>query len=121
MKARYLVEPLEGRHERQQFDCGVGVLNDFLKTKAGQYARRDVCRTFVAVREDASDLVAGFHSLASGCLCISEIPEAQRKRLPRHPVPVVHLPRRGRNHPAPGNRNLSPEKTGVSPDHSCRQ
>jgi GNAT superfamily N-acetyltransferase len=35
----------------------------------------------------------GFYSLAAGVVTFAELPEAARRRLPRYPVPVVHLGR----------------------------
>lgn len=89
----YRIEPLAGRHDRSGFDCGVEALNDFLKSKASQYERRDLSRTFVAARVSTPEGVVGYYSLASGGVSVDVLPETQRMKLPRHPVPVAHLGR----------------------------
>ncbi len=40
---------LNRSHDRDGFDCGVRLLNEWLKHLAGQYERRDLARTYVAV------------------------------------------------------------------------
>lgn len=88
----FAVEALDERHERGRFDCGEPALNTFLQRYARQNQARGVSRTFVATPEGES-VVVGFYSIAAGAVAFSEIPEHLRRRLPRYPIPVVHLGR----------------------------
>jgi GNAT superfamily N-acetyltransferase len=92
MATPWRIERLSDAHDRSGFSCGQPLLDDFLKKLAGQYDRRDFARTFVAVQPpDAT--VQGYYTLSGGSLDLSVLPEAVRKKLPRHPVPVAHLGR----------------------------
>ena len=86
------IEPLSKQHHRADFDCGEESLNVFLQTHAGQNARRDISRTYVALPQDASS-VAGYYALASGSVAFDALPDEAAKRLPRYPVPAAHLGR----------------------------
>ena len=84
----YIVEALNKEHDRSSFDCGEPALNDFLKNYARQNSIRGLGKTFVAVLEN--DLkVCGYYTIASGSVDFDNIPE----KLPRYPVPIVHLGR----------------------------
>ena len=49
-------------------------------------------RTYVAV-ESGQIRVAGYYTLAAGSFDVSCLPAAVRKKLPKHPIPTVHLGR----------------------------
>jgi GNAT superfamily N-acetyltransferase len=83
------VEPLSRRHDRTAFDCGNQDLNVFLKQFAGQNEDRGLSRTFV-MTEAGEVRVIAYHCISSGAVSFEEMPE---KRLPRYPIPVVHLGR----------------------------
>lgn len=90
--ADWIIEPLEGRHRRDAFSCGKASLDDFLRSLVGQYEKRRLGRTYVAVRR-GDDVVAGYYTLASGAVSFAKLPPASARKLPRHPVPVVLLAR----------------------------
>ncbi|WP_020397158.1 GNAT family N-acetyltransferase [Thiolinea disciformis] len=76
---------------REGFDCGEPLLNHYLQQLAGQHTRKNVSRTFVAVKEER---IAGFYSLSMAEAQLEELPNATRKKLPPHyPVPVARLSR----------------------------
>ena len=86
------IEPLERSHEGAEFSCGRAPLDDFLRTLVHQYAKRDLGRTYVAVRPGAKR-VLGYYTLASGSVSFASLPAELARKLPRHPVPVVLLAR----------------------------
>jgi GNAT superfamily N-acetyltransferase len=90
--ADWVIEPLSHHHDRAAFSCGNASLDSFLKDLAGQYEKRRLGKTFVAVRE-GQGLVCGYYTSAAGSLDLSVLPEKQRKKLPKHPLPTVHLGR----------------------------
>ncbi len=90
--AEWRIEALSSQHDRSGFSCGQPSLDQFLGQLAGQQAKRDFSRTYVAVLPPACR-VLGYYALSAGSFDLSVLPEAERKKLPRHPVPVAHLGR----------------------------
>jgi predicted GNAT family N-acyltransferase len=86
------IERLAERHERGAFTCGRTPLDTFIHTKAGQYARRDIGQTYVAVRS-GERVVIGYYTLAASSIEFTHLPAALSKKLPRHPVPLILLGR----------------------------
>ncbi len=90
--SEWTIEHLRREHQREQFRCGEPSLDEFLQKYARQNDEKGLGRTFVATRP--GDLVVlGYTTLRSGAVSASALPEADRKRLPSYPVPVVHLGR----------------------------
>jgi predicted N-acetyltransferase YhbS len=90
--AEWTIERLSRHYEREAFCCGNASLDVFLKTLAGQYEKRRLGQTFVAVRA-GEHVVRGYYTSAAASLDLSALPEKQRKKLPKHPLPAVHLGR----------------------------
>ena len=86
------IQPLGKTHDRSAFDCGEESLNTVLKHHAGQNARRDISRTYVAVPTD-SNRVAGYYTLSSSSVSFHAVPDDLAKRLPRYPIPTALLGR----------------------------
>jgi GNAT superfamily N-acetyltransferase len=86
------IERLDHGHVRKDFDCGKPSLNDFLDALVSQYEKRNLGRTYVALREGDSR-VLGYYTLASGAIDRESLPAKQAKKLPRHAVPVILLAR----------------------------
>jgi GNAT superfamily N-acetyltransferase len=86
------IERLARAHIRNRFDCGQPSLNDFLGTLVSQYEKRNLGRTYVAVR-GADPQVFGYYTIASGAVSFEHLPSGAAKELPRHPVPVVLVAR----------------------------
>lgn len=76
--------------DRQQFDCGVAPLDDWLVRHAGQFERRHLARTFVAVVEGETRVV-GYYSLLTHHVQYENLSLALAKGLPRLDIPVVLL------------------------------
>jgi GNAT superfamily N-acetyltransferase len=78
--------------DRASFRSGVPELDAFLRTFAAQKAKKDLTQTYVAVRS-GSTAISGYYSLRMGEVVCDLLPDNERKRLPRYPLPVVHLAR----------------------------
>jgi GNAT superfamily N-acetyltransferase len=78
------------RHDRQQFDSGEPVLDDWLGRYAGQNRRRDTAATWIIA--DANDVVVAYASVAMTGIDRSAAPEALAKHTP-DPVPALLLGR----------------------------
>lgn len=84
---------LAASHDREAFDCGVAELNDFLRTKARQYAKKKIAQTFVAFPVAHPKQIDGFYSLSMSSVEVSSVPESVRKKYPKHPLPVALMGR----------------------------
>ena len=101
------LEPLTGHHDRAGFDCGVPVLDAWLKQTALQHQTKGISRTFVAVPADegaaegyrsagyaglGTTSILGFYALAAALVLIDELPPGLARRYPRQ-IPVTRLGR----------------------------
>ena len=98
---------LTGHHNRNAFDCGVEVLNNWLRQTALQHQLKGISRTFVATpssefvvenyqalgyEDIAITSIVGFYALAAAFVCLEDLPGDLAKRYPRQ-VPVTRLGR----------------------------
>lgn len=58
-----------------------------------QGVRRGLTRIFVSTPDQAPKQLAGFLSLSARSISAETLPEAMRRKLPRHPVPIALLGR----------------------------
>lgn len=83
---------LDAKHDRKRFDSGSMQLDRYLREQVSQDIRRRVAACFVAVTNEQR--VAGYYTLASASVELSDLPEATAKKLPRYPsVPAVRMGR----------------------------
>ena len=85
------VEPLERRHDRAAFSCGLPELDRYLARQAGQDVRRRIARVFVCTT--GSGGVLGFYTLSALSIDLASLPEELSRKLPRHPVPCALIGR----------------------------
>lgn len=84
------IERLAAHHQRGGFDCGNPELNQFLSQQAGQLARKNFCKTYVAVADDGV-AVLGFVSISVGQAQTKQLPP--KLKLPRYPAPILRIGR----------------------------
>lgn len=78
--------------DRTGFSCGTPSLDRYFHEHVTQDIRRHVTGCFVALTDD--DEIGGFYTLAAASIPLTDLPEAQRKGLPRYPsVPAVMMGR----------------------------
>ena len=83
----YRLEPLDAnRHDRDAFVCGTESLDLYLKTLATQDMRRKANAVFVLTANPAPRKIIGYFTLCAFSLDQAAVPEAARKRIPRHPM-----------------------------------
>lgn len=86
------VEPLASSHDRSRFESGVEPLDRYFRTQAGQDARKNMAAPFVLVLPD--ETIAGYYTLSSTSVQLSELPAQIVRKLPRYPlVPATLLGR----------------------------
>ncbi|OAI48873.1 hypothetical protein AYO45_03990 [Gammaproteobacteria bacterium SCGC AG-212-F23] len=94
---QYVIEALEKKHKKDNFDCGVDALNQYLKTRASQDSKKNVAGVYVLTSQD-SEQVLGFYTLSSIGIFPGELPDELVKKLPRYPtLPGILLGRLARD------------------------
>ena len=89
MSARFVIEPLTTIHKRTDFTCGNDRLDGYFRQTVSQDVKRNYATCFVA-RDIATNRIAGFYTLSSSNVPLTEVPESLAKKLPRYPtVPAV--------------------------------
>ncbi len=72
---KWIFIPIDGGINRDNFDCGVSELNEYLKIYAKQNYRKGIATTFVAIPETGNCEVGGYYSVSMS--------EFQREQLPQ--------------------------------------
>lgn len=80
-------------HDRAGFDCGVPELNAYLQRFADQHRQRGITSVFVLTDTEAPSRILGYYTLSAAEVDASSLSEADRRRLPRYPVPCFRLGR----------------------------
>lgn len=83
-------QPLTQEHDCSEFNCGVPVLNDWLKRRALANQATGASRTFVVVGDH--NRVLGYYALAVGAVAHAAVTGAVRRNMP-DPIPVMVLGR----------------------------
>jgi GNAT superfamily N-acetyltransferase len=81
---------LTNEHNTEEFDCGISVLNSFLKKHALQNQLNHSARTYVTLK---GNKVVGFYSLAPASVEYDEVPSRVSKGLAKHSIPCILLAR----------------------------
>ena len=82
MAGRFSVVALDPGADRSRFECGVETLNRYFKTQASQDIKRRVTACFTAV--DGSGRVAGFYTLASASILLTDLGIDTQQELTGH-------------------------------------
>lgn len=88
-----IIEPLSNIHNRPGFNCGVDLLDDYIKKQANQDVKRRISRVFVATKPDASSFIDGYYTLSSLSIDLDYLPESEARKLPKHPIPAALIGR----------------------------
>ncbi len=91
-QAPFLLSALDSKHNRNDFKSSSEALNHYLKHQVNQDIRRRVAGCFVAIHQDQR--IAGYYTLASASVRLSDLPSSIGKKLPRYPsIPAVRMGR----------------------------
>jgi ribosomal protein S18 acetylase RimI-like enzyme len=83
---------LDSTHDRNGFNSSSEPLNRYFREHVSQDVRRRVAACFVAL--NAENRIAGYYTLASASLRLTDLPSHLAKKLPRYPsVPAVRMGR----------------------------
>ena len=86
-------EPIDRRHDRKSFDCGVPALNEYLDRYARRNHESGGAKTFVAVPPAEPARILGFYSISPGTVAFTQTPGNLTRKLGRYDVPVYRLGR----------------------------
>jgi len=86
------IQKFSRSHDRSGFDCGNAVLNDWLSKRVTQFEKRDLSRTYVAVRAGERQ-VCGYYALSNHRVSYHALPREQASGLPKIDIPVILLGR----------------------------
>jgi ribosomal protein S18 acetylase RimI-like enzyme len=90
--APFVIALLSRGHDRSAFSCGTEALDRYFHQPVSQDVRRRVATCFAACAADGK--VAGYYTLASSSMILSELSPDAAKKLPRYPlVPAVRMGR----------------------------
>jgi hypothetical protein len=71
---RAMIELLDKKHNRKDFDCGKELLNNYLKIQAWQDIKRKLSACFV-LAEKETDCIQGYYTLSNNSIPLSCFPE----------------------------------------------
>jgi hypothetical protein len=82
-----MIELLDSRHNRKDFDCGNELLNNYLKHQAGQDVKRKLSVCYVLI-ENSTDYIKGYYTLSNSSIPLSCFSEQTREKLPKSYVSI---------------------------------
>ena len=80
-------------HDRQGFECGVPALDAYLHRFAEQHRRRGISSVYVLTESALPERILGYYTLSAAEVDGQRLTEAERKKLPRYPVPCFRMGR----------------------------
>lgn len=84
-------------HDRSAFCCGNDRIDKYFRETVTQDVKRGYVKCFVAIEVETNKL-AGFYTLTSNSVPLTQIPDDLKKKMPRYPsVPVVLISWLGRH------------------------
>ena len=75
-----MIQVLEKKHEKNKFDCGYDLLNEYIKKQAKQDVNRDLSACFVLTGED--DIVKGYYTLSANSIRREDFPDELKRKMP---------------------------------------
>jgi GNAT superfamily N-acetyltransferase len=84
-------------HDRAGFRCGEPALDEFLHKYAAQQSAKGLTSIFVLVDDAGPRTILGFYALSAAQICLAQLSESERKKLPRYPVPCFRMGRLARS------------------------
>lgn len=85
-------EAISKKHDRNTFNCGDAVLNQFLYRHARQNHENGSAKTYLAINTK-NNIIIGYYSLCPASIEFERTPEVIARGLARHDIPVFRLAR----------------------------
>jgi len=93
---------LEKNHNRNNFNCGIDELDNYLKQYATQDIKKRLAVCYVIADKDSK--VIGYYTLSSNSINLSDIPEDLAKSLKYVEIPVIIIGRLAVHQDYQGNK-----------------
>jgi len=77
-----MIELLNKKHNRKDFDCGKELLNSYLKNQASQDVKRKLSACFVLI-ENETKCIKGYYTLSNNSIPLNYFAEQIQKKLPK--------------------------------------
>jgi GNAT superfamily N-acetyltransferase len=89
-----LTEPLDSKHNKENFSCGKNLLDNYFWKQAKQDVKRKLSACFVLVDKEANR-ISGYYTLSSNSISHNLIPDSFKKKLPKSylSIPTILLGR----------------------------
>lgn len=84
-------------HDRQAFQCGEPALDEYLRKYALQQSAKGLSAVFVLVDSAQPRKILGFYTLSATHMGAEQLSTAERKKLPRYPIPCFRMGRLARS------------------------
>lgn len=84
-------------HDRSSFQCGEPALDAYLQRCAVQQSGKGISTIFVLVDDAQPRKILGFYTLSAAQIDVALLSDAERKKLPRYPVPCFRMGRLARS------------------------
>lgn len=88
-KSRWDFLPIDKKFQRDTFDCGYPILNDYLKKYARQNHSKGIAKTFAALKASGSLKIDGYYTVGASVIEYASLPESIRRGIPAYPVPAM--------------------------------
>jgi len=88
-ESRWYFQPIDKKHQKNHFDCGYPVLNEYLKKYARQNHEKGIAKTFVAIPESGDLKVNGYYTVSASVIEFESLPSSYKRRIPAYPIPSM--------------------------------
>lgn len=88
---KFKVIAFDKSQQRNEFDCGIDELNNYVCKQIGQDYKRNIATPFVLLDENK---IIGFYTLSASAVDVNDLPVEITRKLPKYAsIPVVLLGR----------------------------
>jgi GNAT superfamily N-acetyltransferase len=84
----WIFSKIEQSFDKQNFDCGQPILNDYLQKYALQNMKKGYSITFVVTKENSKEIL-GYYCASASTIEFANLPDSLRKGLPKYPAPAM--------------------------------
>lgn len=77
-----MIELLDKKHDKKEFNCGKELLNNYIQNQAGQDIKRKLSACFV-FSDNETNLIQGYYTLSNNSIPLSQFPIQIQKKLPK--------------------------------------
>lgn len=81
--------PIDKKYQRDSFDCGKSILNDYLKKSARQNHNKGIAKTIVAIPALGRLKVEGYYTVTASIIEYESVPESYKSGIPGYPIPAM--------------------------------